>query len=336
MALMIDTSHVGQGFLPLSFFQAAVAAGVTDFNVKAGGADDGLYKDAAHDQSVTFARQVGGKVHHYFFNGPAASPPECADAFYQYANPQPGDAMWWDIEPETGMAAWSAAQIAAADAQLATEGRTLPGDYLNESEVLSGQWNTRTGDTLWEAAYINGTPSTGAWGAYQWWQYTDSLNIAGVAVDASRPGTGAATNVVGAATNGEDMSSIISISDWNQAYLVVPGRYIIYITGEGLHLPAAQALTTQTATLTSAQAQALLDESAMGNYTADDLKDLPATASKILVCTALNTPAASLSSDQVASITAALTAALPAGLTAAEVESAVKAAISGATLNPAN
>lgn len=220
MSLMIDTSHVGQGFLPLSFFQAARAAGVTDFCVKAGGADDGLYKDAAHDQSVAYARQVGGRVHHYFFNGPAASPAECADAFYQYANPQPGDTLWWDIEPETGMPAWSESQIAVADAQLVAEGRTIPGDYLNESEIRSGQWNTRAGDPLWEAAYISGAPTPGAWGAYQWWQYTDTLNIAGISVDASVPGTPKTTNVIGGE---EDMPTNVRL------YLYTPTNNLVLV-----------------------------------------------------------------------------------------------------------
>lgn len=136
----------------------------------------------------------------------------------------------------------------------------------------------------------------------------------------------------------EDLAYIVTVSDWDgQTYLCVPGRYIVYITGEGQHLPAAQVISSKMATITSANAQALLDEMAMGNYTADDLKGLPSTASKILVCTALNPPApdVKLTDSQAQQMAAQIAANVSVGASQEQVQAAVASALKNLTLKAA-
>jgi len=328
----IDVSHVGQGTLPQSFFNAAKAAGVVTAIIKAGGANGGLYKDPAHDTHVTEARTAGLNIGHYMFNGRAVSMAAFADAFVSYANPQTGDEMWTDIEAEGSMAAFTPAETLAVHAQVRTHSLPTPGVYLNEAEVEASDWSPvkADGSPLWEAAYISGTPNAGVWGGYVWWQYTDALSIGGVNVDGSIRGN-QTPNYVGGATSGdEDMATIVTISDWaNQTYLCVPGRYIMYITGEGQHLPAANALAAKTTTLASTYAQALLDEMGMGNHKAAELKALPSTGAKLIRCDALDPAGIALTDAQISAITAAI----PAGVTVADVQTSIAAALASLDLN---
>lgn len=105
----------------------------------------------------------------------------------------------------------------------------------------------------------------------------------------------------------DDMAIWASVDDWNMSFFVVPGKYVEYITADGPHVKAAQALSSKSVAFNSGEAQALLDMCAMGNISAADLKGLPNTGSKILVCNALSgfwTTNAVLSQDQIDQIKA--------------------------------
>ncbi|WP_022899136.1 hypothetical protein [Humibacter albus] len=128
----------------------------------------------------------------------------------------------------------------------------------------------------------------------------------------------------------DDMPIIVTIDDWaNQTYLVVPGRYIEYITEPDPHLKAADLLAAKSVHTTSAYAQAILDECAMGNYTAAQLKALPSTPSKILPCTTLGGyQSTTLTDAQVDAIAKKLAAAT----SSTDLTGAIKTALAGLTL----
>jgi lysozyme len=133
----------------------------------------------------------------------------------------------------------------------------------------------------------------------------------------------------------DDMAIWAAIDDWNLSFLVVPGRYIIYITADDQHVAAATALASKTVHLNSGQAQALLDECAMGNVPVAALQDLPNTQSKILVCNTLGgfqSFSPTLSDDQVKNIAASISGGITAGASADQVETIVTNALKGLKL----
>jgi len=193
---VVDVSHAGQGNLPESFFASLAADGVKRVAIKAGGADAGLYKDAAHDASVGFARKHGLGVDHYFFNGPGTTA-ALAAAFVADVKGtfQTGDRLWLDIEPDGSLHAWPAATALAIAQAVKAELGTLPGVYLNESLLNGDNWapNAAAGQGLWIAFYsTTATPALKYWDAYVYWQFTSTGHLAGYSgnLDEDTSGTG--------------------------------------------------------------------------------------------------------------------------------------------------
>lgn len=178
---IVDTSY-WQNFISQSTFAAWKAAGVTRVVHKAGGLDDGAYKDSRHDSNVAACRSVGLGVDHYLFNGPASAD-GAASAFVSWANAQSGDKMWLDIEGDR----WSAAMaLQVAQATKAKNG-LLPGDYMSSSVIRADNWqpNVNAGQELWVAQYgpndgqPHSVPAVSPWAAYTYWQYTSQGRLPG-------------------------------------------------------------------------------------------------------------------------------------------------------------
>lgn len=181
MTTVVDLSKY-QGVIPVATFIVWRTLGIQRVIIKAGGGDDGIYKDSDHDANVANARAAGLGVDHYWFNGPASTLAAQVTAFHTYANPQPGDIMWFDIESEGTMPHWSNVDAINAGTQLHALWAGAWGVYMSASvvPVVGSPSLIALGALLWVASYgtNNGAPQTppavAPWAAYVYWQYTST------------------------------------------------------------------------------------------------------------------------------------------------------------------
>ncbi len=212
---VIDISY-WQGFIDQSTFAAWKAAGVERIVFKAGGAEWGLYKDSRHDTNVARARAAGLGVDHYFFNGPI-DPIAAADAFIDYAAPQAGDGLWFDIENEGPLAHWMPDQVLAAVQHVHNRTGAIAGVYMSSSVTAQADWSAVVafGCPLWVAQYgpndgnAHGVPSIAHWTSWTYWQYTSVGRMPGFngSLDVSATSGGVIPVVTAAATVGHNASS---------------------------------------------------------------------------------------------------------------------------------
>ena len=211
-AQIVDISR-WQGTIPLSTLKAWKAAGVERVVIKAGGADSGIYKDASHDANVANARAAGLGVDHYFFNGPGDAA-TIARSFVGYANPQPGDRMWLDIENEGKLVHWDPPTALTIANFVKADCGILPGFYMSSSVTSAQNWSAAVaaGVGLWVAQYgsnngnAQGSPKIAYWSSYVYWQYTSVGHEPGYGGNLDLSTTGGAAVITVA--SGPDYSTI--------------------------------------------------------------------------------------------------------------------------------
>lgn len=134
--------------------------------------------DYYHTQ-VDNARAAGKVVGHYFFNGNAQTPAECAkyfvDNLYDFRD---GDWLWLDSEdePGTGTVHWVPDECSQFIEVVRKATGVIPGMYLNLDLTNRHDWSTvvNIGSPLWLADYdATTTPTVQWWPNWFCWQYTD-------------------------------------------------------------------------------------------------------------------------------------------------------------------
>ena len=198
---VVDLSRY-QGIIPIATLRAWKAAGVTRVVLKAGGADDGVYKDADHDTNAAYVRAVGLGVDHYWFNGPGDA--SHAATFLAYANGKPGDRYWLDCESEGSMV-HDTPSVALEFTNYVRAHAPSPdvvGIYMSSSVTGEADWAANAAvDALWVANYgaNTGTPGTtpgiSYWKTYTYWQYTSVGHLPDYAgsLDLSKEGAAVTT-----------------------------------------------------------------------------------------------------------------------------------------------
>lgn len=185
----------------INFAQVKASGRVASYMKASGGQKQlGLYVDSKYRNFVTNARAAGLGVGHYFFNGDAATPTQCANFFL--ANLQgytPNDGLALDIEGDGTQAQWNPTKAYEFLSRVKTILGRVPDLYLNKSTTNGYDWSAckALGARLW-LAYPGVTPTNlKYWGTPSTHQYSiQSVPGAGVVDVDTTIGSATWNNVV--------------------------------------------------------------------------------------------------------------------------------------------